>query len=200
MGCTESIGTAVAGMRGNNVHIANLSKSPRFSSEQISELRRTWPKLACDLTGNGAQVFLQIFAINENIKILFPFRYVPVDILSQNEVFRGHSRRFMQAVGACVENLENLDGDVTTLFVGLGKKHIHFEGFKVDYFSTYVTSMQTVWDIALTGHHYDKQTKQSWTQIFEFVITRMAEGYHIAMDEQEAKKKNQLAHENGKII
>ncbi|XP_077977681.1 neuroglobin-1-like [Glandiceps talaboti] len=197
MGCSESLSATTGGKKNNgNVLLVNIQKAPKFTFEQIHDLRRTWPKLACDATGNGGQVFLQIFSINPAIKNLFPFRYVPTDILSQNEIFKMHSRRFMQAVGACVENLENLDGDVTTLFLELGKKHIKFDGFNVDYFSAYVASMQFVWDLELTGHHYSKSSRELWTVIFKFVVTRMEEGYRTAIEEQKIAEENNVS--NGK--
>ena len=41
--------------------------------------------------------------------------------------FKGHASRFMNAVGAVVDNLQNLEETLTPLLVGLGENHVHFQ-------------------------------------------------------------------------
>ncbi|XP_077996470.1 cytoglobin-2-like [Glandiceps talaboti] len=159
----------------------NMTKAATFTSTEIRVLRTTWPAMACDMTKNGGMIFLRIFTVAPHVKNLFPFRYVPDDILMQNETFKMHGRRFMQSVGAVIENIDHLDGDVSILLYDLGKRHRDFDDLKLDYFNLYTDCMLHTWGRVLSTEEQSEQftpeVREVWRKVFDFIIGRVKEGY-----------------------
>jgi len=58
--------------------------------------------------------------------------------------FKGHAVRFMQAVQAVVDNIDNYHETVTPLLNDLGRRHTHFKGFKPIYFNDFQDSILQV--------------------------------------------------------
>ncbi|XP_006818069.1 hemoglobin subunit mu-like [Saccoglossus kowalevskii] len=152
-----------------------------FTDRETAILRSTWPLLASDMTRNGGKIFLQIFAVAPHVKDLFPFRYVPNDMLQQNEIFKMHGRRFMQSVGAVIENIDNLDGDISILLHNLGKRHTDFDEVDGAYFDIYTDCMMHTWRSSLGNELFTPDVGQVWHKLFDFIINCIKDGYFLAM-------------------
>ncbi|XP_070572417.1 hemoglobin subunit epsilon-like [Ptychodera flava] len=177
MGCSDS--THAVSQRNSNANapIPKMSKAVEFTPMEVSILRGTWPVMASDMTTNGGKIFLRIFSVAPAVKDLFPFRYVPDSMLSQTESFKMHGRRFMQSVGAVIENLDNLDGDISVLLYNLGVRHCDFDGVSQDYFNLYTDCMIYTWDITMDGDKFTPEVRETWRKLFDFIIGRVKEGF-----------------------
>lgn len=117
-----------------------------FTERQKILVRKTWKYLSNDLTGYGTMVFLRIFEQHPHVKKLFPsICNDEGETLLKNPLFKGHASRFMQAVGAVVDNLDNLEEALAPLLIGLGRNHINFMGFRSEYFEAFTHAMVHVW-------------------------------------------------------
>ncbi|KAK3096804.1 hypothetical protein FSP39_003494 [Pinctada imbricata] len=154
------------------------------SSERDKQLvRRTWRLMAVDLAGNGSKVFLRIFELRPELKQLFPFRDVIGDELMKNPTFKGHASRFMQAVGAAVDNIDDWEAAFSPLLLGLGRQHINFGGFKPEYFNAFADSMMFIWEQVL-GDRFTTEARCAWQGVFEFIMLKLKEGYAEADTER----------------
>ncbi len=195
MGCSASKSTktaTVVNTNGRSNHPqqveSNSSSRYEFSDEQKKLVRKNWKFLANDLTGRGTKVFLKIFLLNTEVKSLFPFRELEGEKLIKGHEFKGHASRFMQAVGAVVDNIDTLDQSLAPLLIDLGKQHIHFKGFKPDYFNAFEHAMLSVWSEEL-GNKFDHTAREAWNKIFKFILMKLKEGFAIAIEAHSANNK-----------
>lgn len=154
----------------------------KMTQQQKRVIKKTWKYLSDDMTGYGIQVFSRIFQLNPHVKKLFPCRDVEGDALLRDPNFKGHASRFMQAVGAAVDNIDDWDASLSPLLIGLGKQHITFTGFKPEYFDAFTEAMMYVWEQTL-GTKFNDITRDSWRTVFEFIMSTLKEGYEIAINE-----------------
>ncbi|XP_077979291.1 neuroglobin-like [Glandiceps talaboti] len=181
MGCTPSTATSMDPEFHGPGAVGNV---PLLEERQKRIVRRTWRPLADDMTENGQKVFLHIFASYPEIKYLFPTREVEgKNNLYRNPHFRMHSSRFMQSVGAAVDNLSDLDNALKPLLVRLAKTHVRFKGFKPDYFDAFEESMLSVWQEEL-GERYTSEVEDAWKVLFSYIKDCLKLGYEEAMDEK----------------
>ena len=82
----------------------------------------------------------------------------------------------MQAVGAVVDNIDNYEKALSPLLNGLGRKHIHFAGFRAGYFDAFEEAMMYVWAEDL-GPKYDEETSVAWHQVFQFIMNELKQGF-----------------------
>ena len=132
--------------------------------------------LATDLTGRGSKVFQKIFELNPLVKNLFPFKHVEGADLLLEPNFKGHASRFMNAVGAVVDNLDNLDEALAPLLIGLGENHVTFDGFKPEYFNFFAQAMHLVWKEDLKSK-YTTEAEEAWKAVFAFIMDNLKLGY-----------------------
>lgn len=158
-----------------------------FTAAEKAVVIKTWRVLSNDLTGRGTKVFIHIFRDNPKIKDLFPLDGLDGEAMVKSYIFKGHASRFMQAVGAVVDNIDSCDEALSPLLIGLGKHHVLFTGFKPDYFNSFETAMRTVWAEDL-GSKFTPQTEIAWTKVFKFILRKLKEGYLIALDEYESTR------------
>lgn len=147
----------------------------QFTVVEKKIIRRTWKLLANDLTGRGSSVFLKIFLLNPHVKELFPFKQLDGETLIKSQLFRGHASRFMQAVGAVVDNIDNPAEALSPLLIELGQKHAHYSGFMPDYFNYYEDAMLEEWSEQL-GNRLDDDAKEAWRKVFRFILLKLREG------------------------
>ncbi|KAI0232717.1 hypothetical protein LSAT2_016973, partial [Lamellibrachia satsuma] len=140
-------------------------------------INRTWTCLSGDPTLYGTRVFLYIFGKYPFIKTLFPvLADLEGDQLVCNSNFKAHASRFMQAVDAVVENIDDPDGVMGPFLVGLGRQHVTFGGFKPEYFDAFEEAMTTVWAEEL-GDKFDVMARQAWKVVFQFIMHKLRKGY-----------------------
>ncbi|XP_064596366.1 neuroglobin-like [Liolophura sinensis] len=159
-------------------HHSNL----QISDEQKHVVKKTWKLLSNDMAGHGSEVFLRIFQLYPHVKQLFPCRDAEGEELLHHPTFKGHASRFMQAVGAAVDNIDDLDEALRPLLIGLGRQHIHFKGFRPDYFNAFTESMMYVWQQELKEKFTDF-AKEAWKTVFDFIMGTLKEGFFLALDE-----------------
>nr|XP_034307779.1 non-symbiotic hemoglobin 0-like [Crassostrea gigas] len=135
---------------------------------------------------NGIRVFERIFELNPDLKQLFPFRNKEGESLRNDHDFTGHASRFMQAVGAAIDNINNLYMYFGPLLIGLGKQHVEFGGFKPEYWDVFTEAMLYVWEKEL-GDLFDDNCRNAWTKVFEFIMEQLKVGYSQAIDEEAGK-------------
>ncbi|ELU04433.1 hypothetical protein CAPTEDRAFT_110047 [Capitella teleta] len=146
-------------------------------------IRRNWKHLACNLTERGARVFLRIFVDNPSVKDLFPFKKLQGEELTRDVNFRGHASRFMQAVGAVVDNIDDFEQSLAPLLNGLGRKHIDFHGFTPTHFNAFQDAMLAVWSEDLGGK-LTPEGRDAWIKVFGFIMRELKKGYSQAEGER----------------
>ena len=158
-----------------------------FTEAEKALVKKTWKVLANDLKGRGSKVFIAIFRANPAIKALFPFDGMEGEVLMKSTLFKGHASRFMQAVGAVVDNIDSLDEALSPLLLGLGKHHVLFPGFEPVYFNSFQTGMRQVWAEDL-GSKFNAHAQQAWDKVFEFIMHKLKEGYLAGLHEYAGRK------------
>ncbi|XP_006823444.1 neuroglobin-like [Saccoglossus kowalevskii] len=190
MGCSVSTSTE------NGKNFVQLSDSVDiFTERQRRIVRKTWRPLANDMTGNGTKVFLHIFEMNPKVKQLFPCRDKTGEELLKDLNFKGHASRFMQSVGAAVDNLDNLETSLAPLLMNLGKSHNHFSGFELNYFDSFTGAMLHVWELELQDR-FTPEVMEAWKLVFDYMMGKMKDGYITRRDE----KLNETNEQKNKII
>ncbi|KAL3883343.1 hypothetical protein ACJMK2_029617 [Sinanodonta woodiana] len=200
MGCSSSlIGRSRQQKCSTSHSVSSYSKRKRhqFDENQICIIKKTWRHFAGDMSRVGCKVFLQIFLLHPSVKQLFPFRYVKGDALLQDPSFKAHAFRFMQAVGAAIDNIDNLDEALVPLLLGLGKQHTTFMDFKEEYFNYFSDSMMAIWKDELKSK-FDEVTSLTWRLLFTCIMDTMQEGFRQAQQEKHSDKP--VVERNGKTI
>ncbi|XP_071115047.1 hemoglobin subunit mu-like [Haliotis cracherodii] len=157
-----------------------------ISGKQRMLVQKTWPYLAGDIAGIGSKVFIRIFQLYPNVKQLFPCRHKEGKELLQDQNFKGHASRFMQAVGAVVDNIDDLDRSLSPLLIGLGRQHIHYNGFIPENFDAFTESMTLTWSEELKGR-FTEEVKDAWEAVFDFIMMKLKVGFAQARDERDKR-------------
>lgn len=156
-----------------------------FTDREKHLIKKTWRVVSNDMPHIGANIFLAIFNYNPEVKQIFPCRDVTGEALLRDHHFRGHASRFMQAVGAAVDNIHDLDEAMAPLLFKLGTQHIHYEGFKVEYFDIFIEAILKVFESELGGK-YTKDVASVWRRVVEFIISQLKRGYMEAITRRDA--------------
>lgn len=90
--------------------------------------------------------------------------------------FAGHASRFMQAVGAMVDNMDDLDNTMYPVLINLGKRHVLFEDFEGNFFDAFEQGMLLVWSDEL-GTRFDEKVRDAWQMVFSYIIRTLKAGY-----------------------
>lgn len=139
-------------------------------------ISKTWRLVSKDMPSVGTKVFLQIFTIEPTVKKLFPFRDITGDALLRDTQFRGHAFRFIQAIGAAVDNIDDINSAMAPLLLRLGKQHVHYKDFDVDYFDIFIRAILHVLENEL-GSKYTVGVSIAWNHVVDFIISKLKEGY-----------------------
>lgn len=174
MGCATSV-TMVGSRAGTAVGEVSADV---ITPQQKKIVKRTWRYLANDMTGHGKKVFLKIFEMNPKVKQLFPCRDVTGEALLRDSNFKGHAARFMQAVGAAVDNIDDLGSSLSPLLVGLGRQHTTFSGLQPEFFNAFTEAMLCIWQQELK-ERFTEEVKAAWKTVFDYLMSRLKEGYHL---------------------
>ena len=191
MGCTMSFQYLSKGLQKDNIYKRNsfqdgpLKSLPaemsddHFSHKQKMLLRETWNIIREDKRNHGITILIMIFDKKPETKHLFPFRDLEGDELTCNAQFCSHAKRFMHAVEATIQHLDALEMVMVPLLHRLGEKHASIDGFKEEYFSVFVESIQDVIADAL-GKKCTAPVRDAWGQLGKFIAGKMHEGYKSA--------------------
>lgn len=184
MGCTTSRDPGHNCANGECRYKANLlignSLGPKaFTAEEVAIIKETWDYLAKDIQGNGLQIFLRIFELCPGVKTLFFFDDVRHTEIAKNTLIKAHGARFMNAISAVVDNLENVeeeDNKVSKLLVLLGQQHRRHTGFRSEYFECFYEALMWQWEHCI-GNQFLPQVADAWSHLFIFVMEKLLEGY-----------------------
>ena len=185
MGCSTSNSSRPVSVT-KNTENGNCINGPNscLTLEQKHLVKKTWRYLSRNILVRGTKVFLRIFEINPHVKGLFPnLKEKEGEYLKNDTNFQGHATRFMQIVGAVVDNIDNLDDAVCPILIGLGRQHIHFSDFKPSYFDAFKEGMVYTWKDDL-GDRYHGNTEEAWSTVFDFIMDKLKEGYKLAVAEK----------------
>lgn len=144
---------------------------------------KNWKILSTDLTGRGSRIFMLIFARNPLVKSLFTCGHLEGDALLADPNFKGHASRFMQAVGAVVDNLDNYREALAPLLNDLGRRHVYFKGFKPIYFNDFQESIMQVFAEDL-GSKFNSFAREAWRLVFLFILTELKRGFTQCLREK----------------
>lgn len=178
MGCSVSA-EPLAKIRPEEKMMDDTHDNNMISEREKLLIRRTWRIISNNMPGLGASIFLKIFAIKPSVKQIFPFRDITGDELIRNHHFRGHASRFMQAIGAAVDNIDALDKTMVPLLNRLGRQHVNYAGFNVDDFDTFVSAIIQVLGKEL-GTKFTNDVSTAWRHLAEYIIFSLKKGYHDA--------------------
>lgn len=178
MGCSASCASKVGAVNKNDP--ANIGD---FTKREIEVIQRSWKRLSNDLPKRGVAVFTAIFKREPKVKQLFHVDHLEGDALLNNHVFKGHSSRFMQAVGAVVENIEQCDDAVGPLLQDLGARHTGFEGFDMKFYEVFEAALLEVWKQEL-GRYFNAEVEHVWKQLFKFIKASLMLGHALEEDKQ----------------
>ena len=187
MGCTQSFPFLETTSIKANTSVDDCKTLPIQDETGIGEaekiiIRRQWRVLSADIKETGTAVFLELFKLNPEMKQLFPFRHMNDEDLLDDARFRQHGIRFMQAINAMVENIDDLESSMTDSLLVLGKQHINFMGFKSEYFETFHDAISNVWRKVL-GARYSPACAEAWRHIILFIMDTLKRGHYLALIE-----------------
>lgn len=157
------------------------------TAEERLIVTKTWKIMSKDLPGNGMQVFLRIFEIAPEVKKLFSIEHVRHSDVVRNVIIRGHASRFMQAIGAAVDRINDYDAscDLDKLLHHLGQQHTQYVGFSPDYFEVFYEALMWQWERCM-GKAFTQEVADSWSHVFAYVMWRLQEGYYGSFQDTDA--------------
>ena len=173
MGCSPSQGLD------NRTDKVRFSQS--FTEQEKIIVKQQWRTLSPDTKEIGAKVFMEIFKKYPEVKQMFPFRNTPDDRLVSSKVFNAHAVIFMRAIGAVVENIDDVENAMSNALIFLGKQHVAFTGMDQFYFDEFTCVISNVWREKL-GASYTSDSARAWRHVFVYIMGKLKKGYmyHIA--------------------
>ena len=147
-----------------------------FSDQEKTIVKQQWSTLSPDTKEIGAKVFLEIFRKYPEVKQMFPFRNIADDDMMSSMVFKGHTLIFMQAIGAVVENIDDVDNAMSSALIFLGKQHVTFTGMDQVYFDEFTSVISNVWREKL-GPSYTTESAKAWRHVFVYIMGKLKKGY-----------------------
>lgn len=166
-----------------------MKRSVELSAADRHTVQKTWPALASDMQSNGLQVFLRIFELCPEAKALFSVENVRHSELARNVIIKAHGTRFVRAIAAVIENLDEFDqkeNRLSRLLFVLGQQHKQYEGFRPEYFEIFYESLMWQWERCL-GTTFTTEVSNSWSQVFVYLMACLKDGYFSHDDGFEIK-------------
>ena len=188
MGCSSSI-ISVSKTTFETNHVKSLTNCDdleKIGNSVKNKVKATWEILSCDILGNGVKVLLTLFALDPELKHVFSLRDVDTTELLRNCLFKQHASRIMLAVGAVVDNMDDMESFVEPLLFSLGKQHYSIDGFKLDYLETFSQAILHVWKEELC-ENFNIDVCKAWCIILSYIVSKFQVGYNQAVTEQTLK-------------
>ncbi|XP_014679465.1 PREDICTED: hemoglobin subunit epsilon-like, partial [Priapulus caudatus] len=114
------------------------------------------------------------------------------DDLRRDPRLKGHGGRFMQVVGAVLENIDNADTAIRPLLFQLGERHAYYDGFKPEYFEQYKKGMMYMCEQNF-GDKLTPKLRDLWTKVFNFIIDSVRDGCVEALRHREDDRQYSVA-------
>jgi hemoglobin-like flavoprotein len=142
-------------------------QSPSLTSEQITEIVRTWALVAHDLSDVGVTFFLRVFELAPEALALFSFS---ADELRTCPKLRAHATSVMLAVGKAVAGLSDMEALAPRL-AELGVRH-RGKGVVPAHF---IVVGQALLDTLATGlgEHWTETAACAWKQAYASIANAM---------------------------
>lgn len=157
-----------------------------LNQRQQKIIRNTWKKLEPDMTKIGIKIFLRIYTCDPRIKVLFPCKDLEGDELLSDSHLKAHASRFMQIIKMIVDNIGNVETVIEPVVLDRGKQHLQIIGFRSEYFDNFSEAMLHIWNEELRTS-FTEQAKEAWSIVFEYIMSKLQEGYNTAAMEEEVK-------------
>ena len=187
MGCSASV-DMVSNTKQRGQRSESLVNYIEYIADDDKQLvRKTWNRLSKDLSGLGVQIFLRVFVLKPDLKQLFLFRRYEGRELVADSVFRGQASRFVQAIGAAIDNMDDLNNVMGPMLEALGGQHLRYDTFKPDYWDIFIESVLDIWKKQLRRKLTSKKS-DAWRVLFEFMISKLKDGYNQACRNAGKKK------------
>ena len=192
MGCTSSISDKqrLHPQKNKKTTVTKLTFDKTcigtWTTEERIIVTKTWKSMANDLQGNGMQVFLRIFEIAPDAKTLFHIQHVRHRDVVRNTIIKGHASRFMQAIGAAVDSINECESgnDFDKHLHILGQQHTHYVGFNPDYFEVFYDAIMWQWERYM-DKAFTQEVADAWSHVFAYVMWRLKEGYYGNYDDKD---------------
>lgn len=159
-----------------------------LTHEERLAIRDTWELITKQLQMNGLQVFLRIFELCPEVKKLFGVENVRHSQLARNTVIKGHGTRFMNAIGAAVDNLDDFgqQENLSAWLFSLGQQHKRYAGFVPEYFEIFFEALMRQWERSLDSR-FTPEVSDMWSQVFLYIMGKLKEGYFSKEDANETE-------------
>ena len=154
-----------------------------ISNEEKTIIKRQWETLSADMEATGTAVFMRIFTEHPEIKCLFSFKDIDNQELPRSTELRRHSLRFMQAIGAAINNIDDIDSKWPDTLLTLGKQHTKFTGFKPLYFQVFYDAILHAWKTVLDDC-FTTECTVAWGHLLVLIMEKLKKGYHLATLEE----------------
>ena len=100
-----------------------------------------------------------------------------------NEQFRYHAANFMNHIDKTCQALDTLasgrpsyDCPIIRDLLLLGAHHARVNGFEFSHFNIFTKCLHLTWERVLR-EEYTEEVRDTWTELFDFIITKLQEGY-----------------------
>lgn len=96
---------------------------------------------------------------------------------------REHATRFMNAVGAVVDNLDKKNSDDLDIMLReMGADHTNISTFNQVYFVIFREALLSVWERNLGKARFRGELKNAWRALITYMMEVMREGYDLQLD------------------
>ncbi|XP_045188418.2 globin C, coelomic-like [Mercenaria mercenaria] len=183
MGCTNSVKvskTSCSNIETDQPTLTiKLGPQMDLTENEKRIVKSTWHHMTKDISENGLRVFLRIFETCPETKELFHVENSQHIELTRNQVIRGHGARFISAIWAAVNCLDE-SGDKQeklreVLFV-LGQQHKDYSGFKAEYSEIFYDALMWQWELCI-GDNFTSEVSDTWSHVFVYMMENLKEGY-----------------------
>ena len=187
MGCIQSVTYSKGTLEGDQ-KVSSKPKRVRIRKKtqtdlteyEIHIIKSTWHCMTKNLPENGLQIFLKIFELCPDAKVMFHLEHVRHSDLARNTVIRAHGARFMNAISAAVYCLrDNIEGKdkINAFLIDLGQKHKQSFDFKEEYLEVFHKALMWRWQICL-GDGFTQEVSDTWNHVFTYMLERIHQGYN----------------------
>ena len=192
MGCSASIvlshDTATNIRALNHLNAQTIYKN--LSIEDKSVIKSTWNNLSKDMLGIGGKILLRLFQLNSQFKEIIKCTGLEGQTLINHVNFKRQASRYMQVLGAVVDNIDELEDTMGPVLVELGKIHFNFEGFLQKYWNLVPEAVLYVWNQELS--EFTQDASKAWSALMLIIISMLKEGYRQACVEDTTKKLDEV--------
>ena len=173
-------------------NVNNIKIQPNdLTDDDKNSIKYTWRILSSDMLGNGGKLLLRILEQNNNLKEIIHCGGLEGKELIEDSNFKLQALRFMQVLGASVDNIDQLESAMGQVLLDLGKQHYSFEGFIHKYWNLFPEAVLYVWKQELR-EKFPSCVQKAWSILLLLIISKLKEGYHHGCIEDTTMKLTQV--------